>query len=266
MHLQLSSLIVLFAFVLQITKTSSKYLAEKPAYLKTCDFNGADLNTCFANSLKVIFNEWKDGVPGLKSLSPLDPLTIKRIRIQQDNGATFNLNAELDNFILHGASNVIINKAVVDRKALEVDATINLPKLHADGNYKAKGSVLGFNINGHGPGTLDATNVRIQLHIVVKLRDQADFTFGDIITFKSKIVNIGDFRVDVKNLFNGQTELENTTNELFNQNWRELIGLLQPALEQAIELVFKDRFKKIFGYVPANYFLTNLPKASEFYG
>ncbi|XP_067631717.1 circadian clock-controlled protein daywake-like [Eurosta solidaginis] len=265
MRFEFSSFTVLLAFVLQINNTSSKYLTEKPSYLKTCDFNAADLNSCFADSLKVLFNEWKDGVPGLKGLSPLEPLTIKRIKIHQNNGATFNLFAELENLILHGGSEVVIKNAVVDKKKLNLDVTVEIKKLHADGNYKAKGTVLGFNIDGQGPGTIDATNVLLQFHISAKIRDTDDFTFVDIIGFKSKIVKIGDFHVDVKNLFGGQTDLETTTNDVFNQNWRELTGLLRPALEQAIELVFKNHFTKIFAYVPANYFFANFPKASEFY-
>lgn len=103
-------------------------------------------------------------------------------------------------------------------------------------------------------------------HLTTKLRDEGDLTFSEVTSFKAKILEIGEFHIDVKNLFNGQQELEATANDLFNQNWRELLGILTPTLEQTLEAVLGDRLMKMYKFIPANYMFVNLPTASTFYG
>ncbi|XP_054726328.1 circadian clock-controlled protein daywake [Anastrepha obliqua] len=266
MRANLCSLTFLLALTLQITYTTSKHLAERPSFLNPCDYNGATFDKCFADNFQLLFSHWQDGIPGLKSLGSLDPLSIKRIKIQQDSGAALNIVAELENMLVYNASKAIVKKAILDKSTFEVDATLELPVLYAEGDYKVKGTVLGLNINGAGKCNLEAGRIRLNFHLATKLRDEGDLTFSDIVSLKAKILEIGDFHIDVQNLFGGQRDLEATANDLFNQNWRELFGILSPTLEQTLELVLKDRFTKIYAYVPATYFISNMPRASEFYG
>lgn len=175
-------------------------------------------------------------------------------------------------------------------------AKLELPELRATGNYKVKGSVLGLNLNGQGTASFVASkskiyvkmliflgfltfrlwlkivfkqiynvhkyfseNIILSFNIKTRLRRTDDLVFSEILSLKAKILNIGDFHIDVQNLFGGQRDLEYTANDLFNQNWRELYGTLAPTLEQTLELVLKDRFTKIYSFVPANFFINNLP-------
>ncbi|XP_017488307.1 PREDICTED: protein takeout-like [Rhagoletis zephyria] len=266
MAAKLCGLAILLALTVQISFTESKHLAKKPDFLIPCDFNDdANLNTCCAKNFQLLLTGWgPSGIPGL-NLGSLDPLTIKRIKVQQ-NTPPLVLDAILENLVVTGATEAVVNKVVLDKKTLVLDARLELPKLHAVGNYKVKGSVLGLNINGQGDCTFDASKIRLAFHLTTKLRDEGDLTFSEVLSFKAKILEIGDFHIDVMRLFDGQPELTSTANDLFNQNWRELFGILGPTLEQTLEAVLGDRLMRMYKYIPASYLFVNLPTASAFYG
>lgn len=257
MNVKLCSLSILLALTLQNSFVMGKHLVDRPTFLNPCDFNDPNLNTCFAVNLQVLFREWRDGIPGLKSLGSFEPLTIKRIKINQ-NGA-LQMNIDIEDLLVKGASGAKVLEATVDRNTLDVFAKIELPELHASGNYKVKGSTLGLNLNGQGTGSFVARNIILSFQLKTRLRHEGDLVFSEILSFKAKIHQIGDFHINLQNLFGGQRELEDTANDLFNQNWRELYETLAPTLEQTLELVMKDRFTKIYSFVPANYFISNLP-------
>lgn len=257
MSAKLCSLSLLLALTLQISLVLGKHLLEKPDFLRPCDFNDPNLNTCFASNFQVLFREWKDGIPGLKSLGSLEPLAIKRIKIDQTS--PLQLNAEIENMLVHGASGTKVLEASLDRNTLDVLAKIEIPELRATSNYKAKGSILGLNFNGQGTASFRARNIVLAFHIKTRLRREGDIVFSEILGLKAKIENIGDFHIQVDNLFPGQPELESTANDIFNQNWRDLLEFLKPTLVPTLEYVMKDRFSKIYSFVPANYFITNLP-------
>lgn len=71
-------------------------------------------------------------------------------------------------------------------------------------------------------------------------------------------MDIGDFNVKFDNLFNGQKELEDSVNDVFNQNWRILFNNVRPNIEGAIRAIMKDRLQKVFNYVPTNYFIEDI--------
>uniref|UniRef100_W8C123 Protein takeout n=1 Tax=Ceratitis capitata TaxID=7213 RepID=W8C123_CERCA len=259
MSAKLCGSIFLLSLSLQVANVLGKYLTERPNFLNPCDFNDPNLNVCFAKNFQVLFREWKDGIPGLKTLGSLEPLSIRRIKINQDDGGILRINAELENMLVTGSSGAKVVKATLDKKTLEVHATIEIPHLRGVGNYKVTGSVLGLNLNGQGTANFEAKNIVLTFHTTTRTRHEGDLTFSEILGFKAKIQKIGDFHINVQNLFGGQKELENSANDLFNQNWRDLYGTLAPTLEQTLELILKDRFTKIYSYVPATYFISNLP-------
>lgn len=104
------------------------------------------------------------------------------------------------------------------------------------------------------------------INIQLKLRDEHGYTFSDIDKLHLEITEVGGFRVHFNNLFNGQKVLEDSTNTVFNENWRDFYEILRPAITQAVQAIMKDRLTKAYGYVPANYFIANIPSAAEYSG
>ncbi|TMW42076.1 hypothetical protein DOY81_012844, partial [Sarcophaga bullata] len=92
------------------TANGDKYLAEKPDFLIPCHLQDPNFTQCFAKSYGVLFHEWKDGIPGLKTIGSIDPLEVKRVVIDQDPNNPVSLHADLFNVLVKGASNAIIQE------------------------------------------------------------------------------------------------------------------------------------------------------------
>lgn len=101
------------------------------------------------------------------------------------------------------------------------------------------------------------------LNIKLKLRDEYGYTFTDIENVDLEIKDIGNFHVSFENLFNGQKLLEDTTNTVFNENWRDFYEVLKPAITEAVEVLLTDRLARGYSYVPATYFIENIPSAAD---
>lgn len=63
----------------------------------------------------------------------------------------------------------------------------------------------------------------------------------------------------------GNAELEDTINELLNELWRDVIEVLRPTLENAINAVTLARLKSVLNFIPANYFISDIPSAAKLY-
>lgn len=66
-------------------------------------------------------------------------------------------------------------------------------------------------------------------------------------------------KLDFNNLFNGNKDLEDSTNIFLNQNWRISAEALQPVISKTIEDILLDIMQKVFAIMPADYFVKNLP-------
>lgn len=91
----------------------------------------------------------------------------------------------------------------------------------------------------------------------MKPRSTPEATFSDVQHIKIKITDIGNFKISLPNLFGDDKLLEETAHTIINENWREFIDILRPAIEQAIEAVVKDRLTKILNYIPTTYLIEN---------
>ncbi|XP_058982658.1 uncharacterized protein LOC131804191 [Musca domestica] len=100
-------------------------------------------------------------------------------------------------------------------------------------------------------------NLLINVICKLKRRDEDGMKFTDIQKVRLDI-EVGGFHIDLENLFNGQKDLEQTANNLFNDSWKELFEALRPSITATIQTVLEDRYKKLFAYIPATYFIEDL--------
>lgn len=56
--------------------------------------------------------------------------------------------------------------------------------------------------------------------------------------------------VHFDNLFNGNKELGMTTNDFFNQNWRDILKEIKPAVSDALSSVWESLINNVFGNIP----------------
>lgn len=52
------------------------------------------------------------------------------------------------------------------------------------------------------------------------------------------------------NLFNGNKELGATTNSFFNENWKDILKEIKPAVGDAIGSIYESLINNVFGSIP----------------
>jgi hypothetical protein len=64
-------------------------------------------------------------------------------------------------------------------------------------------------------------------------------------------------QVKFENLFNGNKELSDTTNEFFNSNWRDIMKELKPAISKAILEIYLSLINNVFNNIPYDEMFTD---------
>lgn len=59
---------------------------------------------------------------------------------------------------------------------------------------------------------------------------------------------------------------EESTNQYLNENWRPVSESIQPILVKSIEDQFFGTLNKIFYFIPADYFISDIKNPSQLYG
>lgn len=52
------------------------------------------------------------------------------------------------------------------------------------------------------------------------------------------------------NLFNGNRELGDTTNSFFNENWRDILKEIKPAVASAVADIYETLINNVFSSIP----------------
>lgn len=129
----------------------------------------------------------------------------------------------------------------------EVYATV--PKVSITGKYKVDGRVLVLPIRGEGDANLVFDNcvlvVKLKPKVITKNGKQYIQTERFNLDFDTSRLHI-----NLENLFNGNKELGENMNQFLNQNWRDILNELKPAINFAIEELLKSIINRIFAKVP----------------
>lgn len=102
------------------------------------------------------------------------------------------------------------------------------------------------------------------MYTKTRLYEKGDFTFYNVTNVRV------DFKLDglkshFSNLFNGNKALEDSTNRFFNENWRMLADALYTVITHTIEDILIDVLQKIFHFIPANFFIIDIPTSAQLY-
>ncbi|XP_073814716.1 circadian clock-controlled protein daywake-like [Musca autumnalis] len=232
-------------------------LTEKPSFLKTCATTDPSFSSCLTNNFQGLFQQWKSGIPGLKSVGTLEPVHVKKIKFHHKQPPV-DLHILLQKVEINGLGDVKGKQTSFNPKTLTATVVLVVPKLKLHSDYAVKGNTRSFTLDGSGKLDLSADNLVIHLKLQLKLRQTDGYTFADIDKVNLDITEVGDFHIHLDNLFNGQKELEDTVNNFLNSNWRSFYEAVRPGISAAIEAVLKERLAKVFASIPANYFIANI--------
>ncbi|KAH8261324.1 hypothetical protein KR044_007173 [Drosophila immigrans] len=257
--------VVLLALATSVVRGDDGFLTEPPDYIKQCKIADKNFVNCSTQSIQQLFDKLNDGIPGLTSIKSFDPFHLNRIRISQGNSNAINLKVELANVKIIGFGHTNVMESLVFKKDYSWKTTFTLPVMKLQGNYSLFGRILLIPLNGRGQVFLDADNLTVTMHTKTRLYEKGGFTFYNVTSCRV------DFKMDglksyFSNLFNGNKQLEDSTNKFFNDNWRMLADALYSVITQTIEDIMLDILKKIFHFIPANYFVSDIPTPEQLYG
>uniref|UniRef100_A0A1B0CZX6 Uncharacterized protein n=1 Tax=Phlebotomus papatasi TaxID=29031 RepID=A0A1B0CZX6_PHLPP len=184
-------------------------------------------------------------------LLPIDPLHVNEIKITQEHESPVNINLVLSNTDIIGLRNVEVTKV----KGFEKDPTNVLFEAEAAlkqvallGRYKIDGRVLILPIQGNGKSnlTLDNLTFKIKFKTTQTYKNSKvyiqtkDFLFGFDTT---------RLHINFENLFNGDKALSDNMNLFLNENWKDILDELKPAINEAFSQIFNTIINTIFAKI-----------------
>lgn len=99
-----------------------------------------------------------------------------------------------------------------------------------------------------------------------QLYEKGGFTFYNVTGVQARL-NMSRIHSHLDNLFNGRSkEVEDSTNQFFNDNWRDFYEALKPLIIDTVQSTLKDVMSLVFNLIPANFFIEDIPTPQQLYG
>ncbi|GAB0090478.1 uncharacterized protein DMENIID0001_052140 [Sergentomyia squamirostris] len=256
---------MIFSVLLLSIGTASGYITIKPSFLKTCPImtvSEEEFTKCSTGDIQRLFEHLYTGIEGLEDVV-VDPLKINRIKVLQGAGPV-SLNASLSKVTVTGFRHTKVTESKVSPKDFSWDTIFFLPKVRIEGIYSMQGRILIIPLNGKGKCWLEPVNMNIRMHTKTKLIERDSYVFYNVTGTKVEY-DISGLRLRFDNLFDGVKALEDSTNAYLNENWRPVNEGLKPVIAKTVEDILLRMMKKIFDNIPANFFVSDIPKPTELY-
>ncbi|XP_064553041.1 uncharacterized protein LOC135438605 [Drosophila montana] len=244
-----------------------EYFTEKPSFLPSCRIYEPGFTNCSTHSIQKLLDQLSIGIPEIvASIGPYDPMHVRDIHFKQDNNQVATISANLTEVIVKGFSSAKIKESRVSKKDFSWRTKIFLPKMRLDAKYQMAGRILLIPLSGAGNMFLELENLDILLRTKTLLYEKGGFTFDNVTSVRVEL-NMTRVRSNFDNLFNGRSkEVERSTNQFFNDNWRESYEALKPLILETVESIFFDIMSKVFHLIPANFFVEDIPTPQQLYG
>ncbi|XP_070137589.1 protein takeout isoform X2 [Drosophila bipectinata] len=155
----------------------------------------------------------------------------------------------------------------VSKKDFGWQTKLFLPKMRLDGRYDMAGRILLIPLSGSGKIFIEIDDMDILLITKTRLYEKGGFTFDNVTSVRVQQLNLTRVRTYLDNLFNGRSkEVERSTNEFFNENWRDFYEALKPLIIETVENILYDVMSTVFHLIPANFFVEDIPTPQQLYG
>lgn len=142
-----------------------------------------------------------------------------------------------------------------DPRTSKYEVHANVPKISINGKYKVNGRVLVLPIRGDGDANLVFENVTLVVKYKPRIVEKKGKTYIQTDKFALDF-DTSRLHIKLENLFNGDRLLGDNMNKFLNENWRDILTELKPAVKLAIEELFKGIINRIFLRIPYNEIFT----------
>ncbi|EDW98549.1 protein takeout [Drosophila yakuba] len=243
------------------------YYSEKPAFLPSCRIYEPGFTKCSTNTIQKLLDQLNIGIPEvLERFGPFDPMRVMDIVFKQDNNEVATIRANLTELVVKGFANTKVKESRVSKKDFGWQTKIFLPKMRLDGKYEMAGRILLIPLSGSGKIFIEIDDLDILLLSKIRLYEKGGFTFDNVTSVRVQL-NLTKVRTYLDNLFNGRSkEVERSTNQFFNENWRDFYEALKPLIVETVENILYDVMSTVFHLIPANFFIEDIPTPEQLYG
>ncbi|EDW81393.1 uncharacterized protein Dwil_GK11046 [Drosophila willistoni] len=259
--------IIILNEITLVTVSGVEYYTEKPSFLPSCRIYEPGFTKCSTNSIQKLINQLSIGIPEvLESFGNFDPMRVRNIVFKQDNNEVATIRANLTELVVKGYSKTEIKESRVSKKDFSWQTKLFLPKMRLDGKYKMNGRILLIPLSGSGNIFIEIENMDILMLTKTRLYEKGGFTFYNLTSLRVHL-NMTRVRTQLDNLFNGRSkEVERSTNQFFNDNWRDFYEALRPLIVETVESILLEWLSKVFHLIPANFFVEDIPTPQQLYG
>ncbi|XP_075147650.1 protein takeout-like [Haematobia irritans] len=244
------------------------YFREKPSYIETCKIYEPEFTKCSTKSIQKFLTEvFGEKVPEVNALvGKLEPMKVEKLHFKQDNNEAASIRATLSDLNVSGLSRIQVKESRVSKKNFEWLTKLFFPTFKLEGQYKMDGRILLLPLNGEGHMMIEIDSMDITMRTKTRLFEKGEFTFYNVTDIKVE-VEAKNMSTQFDNLFGGNNkEIERSTNESFNKNWREIFEALRPLITDTVNKVMFGLIPRVFQLYPANFFVSDIPTPQKLYG
>ncbi|GAB0088226.1 uncharacterized protein DMENIID0001_026190 [Sergentomyia squamirostris] len=226
---------------------NSALAAKFPNDISRC--KAADLQ-CLPRAITEVIRKVPNGHRGLYLL-PIDPLHVNEINISQERESPVNINLVLSDTDIIGLRNLEVTRVKgFDKDPTDVlfEAEAKLDQVQLIGQYKIDGRVLILPIQGHGKSNLTLDNLILRLKFKTTPTIKNNKTYIQTKDFHF-IFDTTRLYINFENLFNGDKALSDNMNFFLNENWKDILDELKPAINDAFSQIFNTIINTIFSKI-----------------
>lgn len=208
--------------------------AYLPPYITPCEFKSDDFVDCIKKQIEIALPQFTHGIPEM-DVPSIDPVHLKNIEIV-GNG----LNLTFSEAEMHGLSQSKVTELKLQLSKGEGQFSLSFKgNMNLTAKYVADGRILILPIQGNGDALVDAQGVEVHIDSKLILEKDSKGDHMKLATPKYRYT-IERTVFDLKNLFNGNKQLADTTLQFANENWQQLMDELSPpAIKQIVKTVVK---------------------------
>ncbi|KAM3968236.1 juvenile hormone binding protein brP-2095 [Aphomia sociella] len=215
-----------------------------PSYIKPCHMDDKEISKCIKEQIENSLPYFTKGVPEL-NVPSIDPVQLNDIKID-GNGLVLTFTKAA----MHGLSESKLTDLKVNVGEKDQDFKLAFKgNLSLTAMYEVDGRILILPIQGKGDALVYAQGVEVEISSKLTQVKGAKGNHFKLITPSYKYT-IEKTTFDLKNLFNGNKQLAETTLQFANENWQQLMDdLAPPAIKQIVRTCVKA-INKFFSNVP----------------
>ncbi|XP_022213924.2 uncharacterized protein LOC111068598 [Drosophila obscura] len=243
------------------------FYTEKPSYIESCRIYEPEFTNCSTRSIQGFMNQVIKGIPEIdETFGPIDPMKQDQLVFNQDNSDVASISANLTEMLIRGFGKMVIKESKVSKKDFSWLTKIYLPTMRLDCKYKMIGRILLVPLRGGGDMSMEIDDLNILMITRTHLYEKGGYTFYNVTSVRVKL-EVGKVKTHMDNLFNGRSkEVEQGTNQFFNENWRDLFEALRPLVAETVERTLLKLLQQLFNLIPANFFVEDIPNSLNLYG